>query len=94
MNQSIIIFNPLFAYIEIKSSMQLSDGDKELIKSAFKIKHLRKRQYLLQEGDVCKYMAFIVKGAGRMFSVNENGQEMLFALLLKPGGWVIMKAII
>jgi CRP-like cAMP-binding protein len=68
-------FESLFNYIEFKSSIQLSDGDKELTRGAFKIKHFRKRQYLLQEGDVSKYMAFIVKGAGRMYTVNENGQD-------------------
>jgi CRP-like cAMP-binding protein len=36
---------------------------------------LRKRQYFLQEGDVCKYMGFIVKGATRMFAVDEKGHE-------------------
>lgn len=68
-------FEALFNYIESKSSMQISDEEKKLIRSAFKIKHLRKRQYLLQEGDVCKYMAFIVNGSGRMYMVNDNGQE-------------------
>lgn len=53
----------------------LSENERQLIRAAFKLKHLRKRQYLLQEGDICKYMAFIVQGAGRMYAVNESGQE-------------------
>jgi CRP-like cAMP-binding protein len=36
---------------------------------------LRKRQYFLQEGDVCKYIGFTVKGASRMFSVDDKGHE-------------------
>jgi len=36
---------------------------------------LRKRQYLLQAGDVCKYLAFLVKGSSRMFSVDDKGHE-------------------
>lgn len=70
-----MLFEPLFTYIETKSQLKLSDAERELIQQAFRIKHLRKRQYLLQEGDVCKYMAFIVKGSGRMYSIKENGQE-------------------
>ena len=31
-------------------------------------KKLRKKQYLLQEGDVCKYIAFVEKGALREYS--------------------------
>lgn len=68
-------FEALFNYMESKSAMLISEEEKKLIRHAFKIRHLRKRQYLLQEGDVCKYMAFLVNGAGRMYMVNENGQE-------------------
>ena len=72
---STVSHEPLFSYIESKSGLELSTTDKELVATVFVTKHLRKRQYLLQEGDVCKYMAFIIKGAGRMFAVNERGQE-------------------
>lgn len=70
-----IQFEPFYQYVESKSSLLLSADEKLLIESTFKGKHLRKRQYLLQEGDVCKYMSFIIKGAGRMYAVNEKGQE-------------------
>lgn len=68
----------LFLYIQSKSGLELSDADKELVTAVFIPKHLRKRQYLLQEGDICKYLAFIVKGAGRVFAVNSSGQENIF----------------
>ncbi|WP_345954793.1 Crp/Fnr family transcriptional regulator [Mucilaginibacter sp. PAMB04168] len=73
----------LFHYIESKSHLTLSNNEKQLIQAAFKLKHLRKRQYLLQEGDVCKYMAFIVKGAGRMYAVKENGQEYVIRFAIE-----------
>ncbi|MBO9566955.1 MAG: Crp/Fnr family transcriptional regulator, partial [Niastella sp.] len=78
-----MLYEPLFAYIESKSSSKLNDEEKQLIEQSFKAKHLRKRQYLLQEGDVCKYMAFVVKGGGRMYSVNENGQEIIIRLAIE-----------
>jgi len=77
------LYEPLFVYIASKSSLQLNDEEKQLIEQAFKIKHLRKRQHLLQEGDVCKYMAFVVKGAGRMYSVNESGQENIIRFAIE-----------
>lgn len=83
MNSPETLYGPLFAYIQAKSSLQLSDAEKLLIEQAFKIKHVRKRQYLLQEGDVCKYMAFVVKGSGRMYSVNENGQENIIRFAIE-----------
>jgi CRP-like cAMP-binding protein len=75
MNLSESAYTLIFSYIENKSSLHLNDAEKVLIRDNFKMKHLRRRQYLLQEGEICKYMAFIVKGAGRMYSINENGQE-------------------
>ena len=75
MSSTETLYKSLFEYIQSKSSLHLSNAEKELVEQAFKVKHFRKRQFLLQEGDVCKYMAFVVKGAGRMYSVNENGQE-------------------
>jgi CRP-like cAMP-binding protein len=83
MNSPETLYEPLFAYIQAKSSLQLSDAEKLLVEQAFKIKHVRKRQYLLQEGDVCKYMAFLVKGSGRMYSVNENGQENIIRFAIE-----------
>ena len=76
-------FEPLFRYIESKSTLSLSDDEKKVIQHAFKPKHLRKRQYLLQEGDVCKYMSFIVKGSGRMYSVSEKGQEHILRFAIE-----------
>src|ERR1700743_146673 len=68
-------FIPLFDYIERKSSITLSEDDRNLILAKLKPKKLRKKQYFLQEGDVCKYMGFIVSGATRMFAVDEKGHE-------------------
>ena len=73
----------LFEYIESKSLLRLNDSEKEQIQKAFKTRHLRKRQYLLQEGDVCKYMAFIIQGAGRMYAIKENSQETIIRLAIE-----------
>jgi CRP-like cAMP-binding protein len=68
-------FIALFDYIERKSAVKLSEDERNLIMTKLKPKKLRKRQYFLQEGDVCKYMGFIVKGSTRMFAVDGKGHE-------------------
>lgn len=68
-------FEILFRYIEKKSSFSLKEDDKAHIQEKFRPKKLRKKQYFLQEGDVCKYMGFIVSGTTRMFTVDQNGHE-------------------
>jgi CRP-like cAMP-binding protein len=76
-------YQPLFAYVESKTSQTLTAEEKEKIQRAFQTRHLRKRQYLLQEGDVCKYMAFIVKGAGRLYTMKENSQQTTIRLAVE-----------
>jgi CRP-like cAMP-binding protein len=73
-------FDPLFHYVERLSNVFLSESEKHIFKTHFKPKKLRKRQYFLQEGDVCKYTAFIVKGAAKTFTVDEKGHEHILKL--------------
>ncbi|GAA4321753.1 Crp/Fnr family transcriptional regulator [Mucilaginibacter gynuensis] len=63
----------LFSHIQEKVS--LTDADKEIITTFFISKRLRKRQYLLQEGDICKHLAFVAKGLLRTYNVDDRGDE-------------------
>ncbi len=69
------MYDALFSYIEAKTGELLPDHEQEAIVSAFDQKFMRKRQYFLQEGDVCRHIGFIVKGSARMFSVDEKGHD-------------------
>ena len=60
----------------------LTEEEQELIKNYLTVKKLRKRQYLLQEGDVCRCVAFVEKGALRLYRVNEDGSENIVAFAL------------
>ena len=46
---------------------------------------MRKRQYFLQEGDVCKYQAFVEKGILRSYTIDEKGHEHI--LQFASEGW-------
>ncbi len=65
----------------------LTTSEEEQIKRYLTPKKLRKKQYLLQEGDVCKSIAFIEKGALKAYSVDENGNERIIQFGVE--GWVI-----
>ena len=73
----------LIAYIKKYSATPLTESDVELIKNTFLPKRFRKKQYLLQEGEVCKYVAFIVKGAMRQYSVDDKGAEHIVRLSIE-----------
>ncbi|MEJ7768811.1 MAG: Crp/Fnr family transcriptional regulator [Chitinophagaceae bacterium] len=50
-------------------------------------KKLAKQQFLLQEGDICRYTAFVVKGMLRTYSVDEKGVEHILQFA-QEGGWL------
>src|SRR5580704_6976585 len=77
------MYDALFNHIELKSSQKLTDDERDVITAAFHQKRIRKRQYFLQEGDVCKYIGFIVKGSARTFTVDEKGHEHILKLSLE-----------
>lgn len=38
-------------------------------------KHVKRRQYILQQNDVCKYYSFVISGCFKMFGVDDKGAE-------------------
>src|SRR5262245_5051175 len=73
----------LIDYIKNHSTTPLADSDLQLTKGTFVPKRFRKGQFLQQEGEVCKYMAFIIKGAMRQYSVDERGAEHILRLSIE-----------
>lgn len=69
------MYDSLKKYIEEYSGETLTDEEFEMVKTAFTPKKFRKKQYLLQAGDVSRFMAFIIKGAVRQYSVDDKGIE-------------------
>ncbi|WDF56581.1 Crp/Fnr family transcriptional regulator [Mucilaginibacter sp. KACC 22063] len=59
----------------INSKALFTPEESEKIKSVSFAKKLRKKQYLLQEGDIWKYDAFVAKGCLRTYSVDDKGSE-------------------
>jgi CRP-like cAMP-binding protein len=68
---------------EANKKLLLTGEDEELIKNYLTVKKIRRRQYLLQEEDVCKWVAFVEKGAMRLYRVNEDGSEHIVAFALE-----------
>ena len=77
----------LFAYINSYVPHGISAEEFEIFKGYFTYKKIRKRQYFLQEGDVCKYFGFILKGAMRQYLVDEKGTEHIIQLSVE-NWWV------
>ena len=71
----------------LKSKAGFHDEDLALVRIHLTPKKLRRKQYLLQEGDVCKNIAFVEKGALRTYTVDDLGTEHILQFALE--GWTI-----
>jgi len=67
--------------------ISLDNKEEAYLISTLKIKKLRKRQYFLQEGDVCKYQGFVFKGCLRAYEIDVKGVEHV--VQFSPEDWWI-----
>ncbi|HWH62223.1 MAG TPA: Crp/Fnr family transcriptional regulator [Ginsengibacter sp.] len=74
-------------FLNFNKKIILTQEEQDVFKSYLTHKNLRRKQYLLQEGDVCNSIAFVEKGALREYSVDDNGIEHIIQFDLE--GWVI-----
>ena len=77
------LWAPLFE--NISRHVTLQPGDHDLIESLFKHRRYRKKQFLLQEGEICRTESFVISGCTRMYEVDSKGQEHV--LQFGPPGW-------
>jgi CRP-like cAMP-binding protein len=70
---------------KINTIISVTEEEHNYLKTLFVFRKLRKRQYLLQEGDVCKHQAFVEKGMLRSYTIDEKGAEHI--LQFAPEGW-------
>jgi CRP-like cAMP-binding protein len=61
----------------------VSDEEFAVIEQASRLKKLRKKQYLLQEGDICRDHCFILSGLMRTYSVDDKGNEHIIRFATK-----------
>lgn len=73
----------LIEYINNHTTVPLTSQEEAMIVAAFQPKKLRKKQYFLQEGEVCKNTSFIIEGAMRQYSVDEKGVEHIVHLYIE-----------
>ena len=72
---------------KVNEKVALNVEEEEICKTFLVPKKVRKRQFILQEGDVCKYSAFVEKGALRSYTIDEKGHEHIVQFAIE-GWWI------
>ena len=74
----------MFAEIDrfVAKYIHLSGEETAFFHSLLKHRHVRKKNFLLQEGEICDFEAFILKGCIRSYYLDKEGVEtiLLFAV--------------
>ena len=55
--------------------LALDAAERKALKERSRVRRLKKRGFLLQEGEVCRSYAFVVEGCLRMYEIDEKGVE-------------------
>jgi CRP-like cAMP-binding protein len=78
-------------YEQLKSALArhitLSESEFERFSSHFTLRKMRKKQYILQQGDVAKYLFFVNKGCLRSFETDDTGKEHIIQFSIE-NWWV------
>ena len=69
----------------LEEHVSLTKEEWEYFKNYFRPKRMLKRQFLLQEGDVCRELAFVEKGSLYSYSVNSAGNKHVIRFAFE--GW-------
>ena len=79
------MFDVLQAYFE--RNFTLTKEDIALMKSVFLPKKIKKGEFLLREGEIPKYAAFVCKGFLRSYVIDNKGKEHI--VQFAPENWWI-----
>ena len=73
-------------YLEEKK-VNLTNEEFTYWSSLFISKKIKRNEFLLREGEVCRYSAFVVKGCLRLYTVDSKGKEHI--MQFAPDNWWI-----
>lgn len=62
--------------------LPLDDKEIEALTSRLTERKIKRRQYILQEGDICKHFTYVTEGCFKMYGVDSSGAEhnLVFAV--------------
>ena len=67
----------------ISNYIEIGDEEWRSYASKFFVKKIKKKEIILNQGDICRDVIFVVKGVLRMFFVDNDGEEKTFHFSLE-----------
>ena len=79
------MFDLLRQHIEKRT--HLTEHEFDIVKNYFVTRKLRKKQFLLNEGEVCRYIGFVNSGCMREYTIDSRGNEHIIQFAIEDW-WV------
>ena len=79
------MYSNLFKHIQ--RFVELSESEVMILTTTLQSHNLKKKEYILKEGQVCKGMYFVEKGCLRMYFINNKTSEQIIQFAL-DGWWI------
>ncbi|QNK64047.1 Crp/Fnr family transcriptional regulator [Pedobacter sp. PAMC26386] len=70
----------------MQKHIKMNDIEIDELCNSFKYKKIKKGQYLLQAGEVCRYQSFVLSGCLKLHHLNQEGKEHALHFL-QPAWW-------
>ncbi|KIO75861.1 catabolite gene activator protein [Pedobacter lusitanus] len=61
----------------IEKHIQITDEEFEQFSRNFQLRKVKKKDFLLRAGEICRYEAFVTKGCFKVYYLNENGTQQI-----------------
>ncbi|CAL2076818.1 Crp/Fnr family transcriptional regulator [Tenacibaculum sp. 190524A02b] len=75
----------LFDYIN--TYVSLTANERNILRSKITFRSYLKNQYIVQQGDICRKVSFVLSGCTRVFFIDKKGQEQIISFGIKDW-WV------
>ena len=70
---------------KVTETIDITEGEFEFAKTLFKPKKLRKKRFILEDGETCNYTIFVERGLLRSFTIDSKGNEHILQFSMQ--GW-------
>lgn len=77
------MINPDLLLKNVSKHIELSAEESEYFISLLNYKKLKRKEFLLHSGEICRHESFVVKGCLRTYHVDEDGLEHILAFSIE-----------
>lgn len=71
----------------IRQTISISDQEFEILSAFFQPMHLKKKDHLYKQNQICKYIAFVSKGCLRNYHIDQKGDDQIIYFAMEEW-WV------